>query len=437
MDGLRWLFSLTNYEKGMPAKYGVREFSLGRYQSLLKSIGSPHLCGIPTVQILGTDGKGSTLAFLESLLLLSGKKVCSFISPHLVDVTERFRIDQQSISKHQLNQCLERVRSSACHIEELTFFEVLNAAFWLWVLEINPDLVLLETGLGGRLDTTTICQPTLKILTLLDRDHVPLLGKTVRQIALEKLKALPGGVPAIISRQSIWLTPFITEYLEGASIPALWTTRELESIVTGRTRAGWDIHIKDRKGSSFSFSSKLLGDHQVANLEAALLALPVLGVDLPHTSEQILLEANWQGRCQLLDSEEGGLWILDGSHTPLAGQALRGVLDQILPGWTPREFFVTCSQDRFPWCYLRGLVREDLDQVSLVQTGHPRLWQAQHLVEALHRTGWREQGLPPLGVKNVDGIFGNPPGAGESRIICGSLYWVGHALGILKPAVLE
>lgn len=436
MDGLRWLFSLTNYEKGMPAKYGVRDFSLDRYRSLLKSLDSPHLCGIPTVQILGTDGKGSTLAFLESLLQKSGKTACSFISPHLVDVTERFRIGQQSIPKQQLNQCLEKVQIHAHLHEGLTFFEALNAAFWLWAQEMKPDFVLLETGLGGRLDTTTVCQPAVKILTLLDRDHVPLLGKTVKQIALEKLTALPSGIPAIISRQSPWLAPFIENYLEEASIPAHWTIRELDSEVMNRTRSGWEIRIRDRTGADFFFHSPLPGDHQVANLEAAFLALAILGVSLPQSAERMDLQPAWQGRCQLMDSKSGGLWVLDGSHTPLAGQALRAVLDQVLPGWSAREFFVACSRDRFPWCYLRGLVREDIDRVVLVQADHPRLWPSNDLREALHRVGWCEQGLPQLEVMEVGEILGSSPVEGEVKVICGSLYWVGHALGVLGPAMV-
>ncbi|MCC6731702.1 MAG: hypothetical protein IT394_00600 [Candidatus Omnitrophica bacterium] len=137
-----------------------------------------------------------------------------------------------------------------------------------------------------------------------------------------------------------------------------------------------------------------------------------------------------------MDSKSGGLWVLDGSHTPLAGQALRAVLDQVLPGWSAREFFVACSRDRFPWCYLRGLVREDIDRVVLVQADHPRLWPSNDLREALHRVGWCEQGLPQLEVMEVGEILGSSPVEGEVKVICGSLYWVGHALGVLGPAMV-
>ena len=427
-EGLNWLFSLTNYEKGMPAKYSGTAFSTVRYENLLNRLGSPQRCGIPTVQILGTDGKGSTLAFMEVLLSRAGKRICSFISPHLVSVEERFRLDSASVQVDVLNRHLETVRCAAAEAEGITFFEVLNAAFWLWINEVHPDVVLLETGLGGRLDTTTICEPFLKILTLLDRDHVPLLGKQVEQIAMEKLAALRPGVPTLITRQSPHLAEFIQEYLTSNDIPACWVEHACQTQVLERNRTHWKLEVHYPSTGARFYHLSLLGDHQVPNFTAALCAVEFLGVDLASLPTVQLIKPSWPGRCQLIESRTGGDWILDGSHTPMAGQALRSVLDAILPRNTHRTFLVAVSKDRFPWCYLRGLDLQMEDQVVLIDTGHPRLWNAKELHAALIDTGWGDYNNPPLQVASADEVLSASHSKGEVRIVCGSLYWVGEVM---------
>jgi dihydrofolate synthase / folylpolyglutamate synthase len=428
LEGMEWLLSLTNYEKGMPSKYSTTAFSTDRYKSLLRKLGDPQLCGLPTVQILGTDGKGSTLAFLEVLLGGAGKRVCSFISPHLVDVEERFRFDSCSVSTEVLNRHLETVRRTSGEAEGITFFEVLNAAFWLWVNEVQPDLVLLETGLGGRLDTTTVCVPSLKILTLLDRDHVPLLGKRVEQIALEKLAALRPGVPSLITRQSPYLVEFIENYVEANGISAQWVERLCHADVLVRTRFYWEIMVDHPSAGTKHFRLGLLGDHQAPNFQAALCAAEILGVDIASLPMETEVCPNWPGRCQLIQEPAGGDWILDGSHTPMSAQALRSVLDSVSPKGAGRIYLVAVSKDRFPWCYLRGLGLQSEDQVWLVDTGHPRLWGADALRAALIEAGWGDFPNPPLQVGTADQVLTVPPSLGEIRIVCGSLYWAGHFL---------
>jgi dihydrofolate synthase / folylpolyglutamate synthase len=428
LEGMNWLFSLTNYEKGMPSKYSTVSFSTDRYKSLLRKLEDPQLCGLPTVQILGTDGKGSTLAFLEVLLEGAGKRVCSFISPHLVTVEERFRLNSYSVSTEVLNRHLEIVRYASEGAEGITFFEVLNAAFWLWVNEVQPDVVLLETGLGGRLDTTTVCVPSLKILTLLDRDHVPLLGKRVEQIALEKLAALRPGVPSLITRQSPHLVRFIEDYIEENGITAHWVERLCQANVLVRTRSYWEIMVDHPSAGGKHFCLGLLGDHQAPNFQAALCAAEILGVDIASLPMDMEVCPNWPGRCQLIQEPVGGDWILDGSHTPMSAQALRSVLDAVSPKGAGRTYLVAVSRDRFPWCYLRGLDLRTEDQVWLVDTGHPRLWGANDLRAALMEAGWEDFPNPPLQVGTADQWLAVPSSLGEIRIVCGSLYWVGHFL---------
>ncbi len=428
MTGIDWLQSLVNHEKRPPSKYSPEAFSTDRYRRLLRALGDPHRCGIPTVQVLGTDGKGSTLAFLEELLQLAGKTTCAFISPHLIHVEERFRGNSIPIDTGDLNRCLEAVRP---HAEgNLTFFEALNAAFWLWCLERRPDYVLLETGLGGRLDTTTICRPTLKILTLLDRDHVGLLGTTVPQIASEKLAALVAGVPTIVGAQSPFLEGAIRRHIAAHYITALWSPQEARIDIGERTRTHWVARVGTQCTGARWWSLGLLGDHQVDNFASALCALGTLGVHLPDLEEPVPVHPRWQARCQVLESPAGGTWILDGSHTALSGQSLRRFLDQVFP-LEPRVLLCASSKERFPWCYLRGVARKE-DRLALVDSPHPRLWKAEELRRSLEAEGWREQQTPDIEVLPADPALRYPWPRDAVRVACGSLYWIGYALEALS-----
>jgi dihydrofolate synthase/folylpolyglutamate synthase len=426
MPGIEWLLTLTNHEKRPPSKYTGVAYSTEHYIQILERLGNPHISCNTTVQLLGTDGKGSTLAFLETLLLAARKQVCSFISPHLIRVEERFRENGLPVATAVLEAHLDAVRTAVGGLEELTYFEALNAAFWLWVRESEPDIVLLETGLGGRLDTTTVCRPKLKILTLLDRDHFPLLGKTVPQIAREKLAALVPGVPTIVGKQSPFLCESIQGYLEANRITAIWTEEAAGWVVREGNRHSWEIRLGTRHLPPRIYRLGLLGDHQVANFATALCAFETLGFALGNPEDPIVISPNWQGRCQVISDRDGRNWVLDGSHTAMSGQALAAVLDRVFPR-DPRTFFVASSRDRFPWCYLRGLVRRE-DKLVLVDYNHPRLWRDGELRIALEQEGWNGFGTPSLSCLPAEAVFSQPEAEEGLSILCGSLYWVGEGL---------
>ena len=432
MEGIEWVNSLTNYERRMPGKYTGKAFSTDRYKELLSRLGSPERIGIPTVQILGTDGKGSTLALLESFLLECGRRVSSFISPHLVDLEERFRVDGRDIPRDLLDRALLEVRHRAMDLADLTFFEALNAAFWCSARNDPPHFVLLETGLGGRLDTTTICEPTLKILTRLERDHIGLLGRTMNRIADEKILALVPGVPTVISPQARFLRPYLKRHLDEHKIPAVWAGEDAESEILNRSVSGWSVRVGGPAVEPGEFLLGLLGDHQAENLLAALLALHLLGLQLPPIERYRSVNPRWWGRCQVAEYRSGFSAVLDGSHTPMGGQALRRFLDQVDPWGAPRTFAFSCARERFPWCYLRGLVRPK-DRLVLVDWEYFRLWKAQELREALLAERWTDFETPELEILPASDVFRCSARAGRPWIHCGSFYWVGRVLKEFTP----
>ena len=183
------------------------DLSLGRIERLLQRMGSPHTKLPPTVIIAGTNGKGSTTAFLKAMLEAAGQRVHVYSSPHLVRFAERIAIAgpdgrARPISEDALVDVLERVAKINAG-EEITFFEITTAAAFQAFHETPADVVLLEVGLGGRLDTTNVVpHPALSVITPVSMDHADKLGATVSLIAREKAGILRAGGPAVISQQS-------------------------------------------------------------------------------------------------------------------------------------------------------------------------------------------------------------------------------------------
>ena len=186
-----------------PIPYGRKEIdlSLSRIRLLLARLGDPHLNLPPVIHIAGTNGKGSTLAYLKAILRAAGYLVHSYISPHLVRFNERICLAGQEISDEDLYYYSEKCRLASCD-EQLTFFEGTTAVAFLAFASIKADVVLLEVGMGGRLDATNVIDnPALTIITSISHDHTEYLGDTLTQIAGEKAGIIKKNQPCIISWQ--------------------------------------------------------------------------------------------------------------------------------------------------------------------------------------------------------------------------------------------
>src|SRR5215212_2458012 len=178
------------------------DLSLGRIERLLTALGRPERRLPPVVHIAGTNGKGSTLAMLAAMLQAAGRRVDRYISPHLVRFNERILIDGVPIAEDRLAECLERCEAANAGAP-ITFFEITTAAAFLAFVERPAsDWVLLETGLGGRLDATNVVDlPRLCLIAPVSMDHESYLGDTLAKIAFEKAGILKPGVPAVIGPQ--------------------------------------------------------------------------------------------------------------------------------------------------------------------------------------------------------------------------------------------
>ena len=188
MDSVQYLLSIETR--------GIK-LGLQRTRELMAACGNPQ-SGLPSIQVAGTNGKGSVCAMLANILKTAGYKTGLFTSPHLVNVNERIRLNGIPIPNNEIDIFLQKYREAIEKIEA-TFFETITAmAFWYFKNE-NVDIAILETGLGGRLDSVSVCEPLATVMTSISLDHIEILGETLSEIAFEKAGILKKGVPCILS----------------------------------------------------------------------------------------------------------------------------------------------------------------------------------------------------------------------------------------------
>lgn len=282
-----------------PSLPGI-DLSLARMEELLAALDNPQHRLPPTVHIAGTNGKGSTLAFLAGILQAQGHRVDRYHSPHLVAFNERILLGGVPIADDVLLPLLERV-AAACKTIPATFFEATTAAAFLAYAASGADYLLLETGMGGRLDATNRVAPVLTILSPIGLDHQEFLGEGIAAIAGEKVGILKAGVPCISA-------PQVAEALEVIQARALALAVPLE-VVTQPS------HLK----------LGLRGEHQRMNAAVATAAAKRLGVSAEAVATG-LLNARWPARLQPITrgplADAYGNFYLDGGHNAHAARVL-------------------------------------------------------------------------------------------------------------------
>ncbi len=311
----------------------VIDLSLGRMTRLLDALGNPERSLPPVIHVAGTNGKGSTIAFLRAMLEASGKSVHVYTSPHLVRFHERIRLNGALVDEEALVATLEEVER-VNNGEAITQFEITTAAAFVLFARRPADVLLLEVGLGGRLDATNVIdRPLASIITPVSMDHSSYLGETVEAIAIEKAGVLKRGVPAIIAAQLPTVRDTIEACAGVARSPLLISGQDWQS----REERG-RLVFEDERGLLDLPLPRLRGRHQFENAGAAiatLRALPQLGITGAHI-EAGLLNVDWPARLQrltkgnLLDllPPETELW-LDGGHNPDGGRAVAATMGEL------------------------------------------------------------------------------------------------------------
>lgn len=280
------------------------DLSLDRLVLLLDKLGNPHKKLPPTIHVAGTNGKGSTIAFCRSILEASGYSVHAYTSPHLVRLNERIRLNGKLIEDDLLYETLNEI-VKVNDSSPITFFEATTAAAFVLFSKIKTDVLLLETGLGGRLDATNVIpSPIASIITPISLDHQEFLGKTLTEIAFEKSGIIKPECPVVLSKQTLEVNNVLKKEA---------TAKQAPCYVYGED---WDLSIL----ASFP-PPNLKGNHQKLN---AATAIKTLSLCFPLKEQAIskgLQATEWPGRLQCLQQEAHEIWI-DGAHNLGGAEAL-------------------------------------------------------------------------------------------------------------------
>lgn len=316
------------------------DLSLGRMHAILEKLGNPEKSLPPVIHIAGTNGKGSTVAFLRAIMEAAGYRAHVYTSPHLVRFAERIRVAGKLIEEDTLAELLERVEAAAGH-DPITFFEATTAAALLAFAETPADICILEVGLGGRLDATNVIdRPAAVGITPVSLDHQQFLGDTVQKIAAEKAGIIKDGAPLVLGPQGKEAKAAILEIAEKMNVrPAVidedW---HIEVYAKGNKLLYEDVGFDGEAGTTMELPiPSLVGEHQAKNAAMAVaLARAQKAVSVPQQAIKAGIGwARWPARLQNLENSrladalplDSQLW-LDGGHNPAAAQILQTFLKQ-------------------------------------------------------------------------------------------------------------
>ncbi|MFZ5616595.1 MAG: bifunctional folylpolyglutamate synthase/dihydrofolate synthase [Pseudomonadota bacterium] len=409
----------------------IIDLGLGRVLKTLDRLGSPHRRLPPTFHVAGTNGKGSTVAYLRAILEASGARVHAFISPHLIRYNERIVLAGSEIGDGAFIDAITRVDEAAGD-DDLTFFETIACAGFLAFAETSADYLALEVGLGGRLDATNVLdKPLAAVIAPIALDHQNFLGDTLAAIAREKAGIFRAGAPAVVGPQT-------AEAMAVCEAHALAERAQL--FAHGREWTAWmengRLIYQDENGLSDLAPPRLAGSHQFENAGLAVAAIKAAG--LPFTDEVLsagLASARWPARLQRLKSgplldilagdEETEIW-LDGGHNPHAARALaRTMADFEEKSGKPLVLIAGMQENKDAdgfFAAFSGLAAS----VFTVQADHMGARTALSVAEAAERAG-----LPahPCASLEEAARYARGTGRGPLRVlICGSLYLAGEVL---------
>lgn len=398
------------------------DLSLDRLKRLLNDLGNPEQHMPPIIHVAGTNGKGSTCAFLRAIGEEAGLKVHVSTSPHLVDVTERFRIAGHLVSEDELSTTLIEIE----HVNQqqpITVFEVLTAAAFVLFARHPADLAIIEVGLGGRFDATNIITPMVSVITSISMDHEAFLGDTLAKIATEKAGIIKQNIPVIVDQQNPEALTVIKEIVHSLNAPCF--IKDQEWSVTPTTS---QLIYKDSKGTLELPLPSLLGQHQFRNAGLAIAALRNSKLSIPDNAYQGIAKAVWPARLQRLYgkltdliSPKSEIW-LDGGHNPDAGKILAQMIQE---KWQdkPLHLIVGMKDNKNVHDYLAPLIPLSTSIQAVVE---PDQHLAMPISEIIKASG--DYAISGGTVKEALLTLKQNHTAPIRILICGSLYLAGSVL---------
>lgn len=389
-----------NYPSAIQFLYDLQlfgaKFGLDNTLKLAALVGNPQ-DKLRFIHVAGTNGKGSTCAMLESIYRAAGLRVGLYTSPHLVSFRERIQVDRQLISEDEVVRLVERLKGVLPNGS--TFFEVVTVMALLHFAEQKCDLVIWETGMGGRLDATNIVTPLASVITNIALDHQRWLGETIEQIAFEKAGIIKPRVPIITAAR-------------GPALQVIQTAAHRQLAPWTFVSRPTDQHVG------------LPGEFQRMNAALALAVVQQLQPQIAISDSAIatgLRDVRWPGRFQIIERGNGRKIVLDGAHNPEGVRVLCEELLRTFPSKPAVIFGALADKD---WLAMARLIAPAAQKLLLVPVESQRSWnpaevEISQLVDACHK--------PSLAAA-LSAVDNEP-----LVVITGSLYLVGQALELLDP----
>lgn len=413
-----------------PIPLGHKPIDLGleRIHQCLERLGNPHQCLPPVVHVAGTNGKGSTVAFMRAMLEAAGYKVHVYTSPHLVQFNERIVLAGENVTDAMLYDVLEECRQKSEGIP-LTFFEGTTAAAFLAFARVPADILLLETGLGGRLDATNFIEkPEVTVITPVSFDHMEFLGNTLQSIAAEKAGIMKPGVPCVLGKQDKEAAEVFEEKAKALGIALYRQGKEWEAVPQkdGFTYKGYKSAPKEFPAPS------LYGKHQYDNAGLAVTALTSLK-DFSLSEESIregLQNVRHPARLQRLHfgalvkllPPSWELW-LDGGHNAAGGK----VLAEVAASWQDKPLYLVVGmlQGKDSEGFFAPFVGKVAKVVTVPILGEMKAKEPALLAKEAVNAGLKA--FPVVDITHALKLLAQE--TKDARVlICGSLYLAGQVL---------
>jgi dihydrofolate synthase / folylpolyglutamate synthase len=409
-DSVEFLYALGNEIKTV-------KFGLDSVRAVLRELGNPQTA-FRSVHVAGTNGKGSTCAMIEAALWRAGQRTGLYTSPHLIEPTERIRIDGRAVSRDEFARAFaevhdanQRLLASGRLEHHTTYFETVTAMAFLLFRDADVERAVVEVGLGGRLDATNVIDPEICVITPVDFDHEQFLGNSLEAIAGEKAGILKPGRPAVFGPQRPEAQRVLDQRAPHAVRTSEYELRDVHLHAYGcefTARRSRDLHVR----------CPLAGVHQLTNAVTAAAVLDALDVPVDG-----IADAQWPGRLQRIGDDPE--IVLDGAHNPAGARALAEHMRRFYNGRTIWLVYGAMRDKSVE--EIMEILFPLADAVVLTAPDSPRAVRPEAIQSAVDHPDIR---VAPTAAQAFAAARSAPPGA--AVFITGSLYLVGEILSLIQ-----
>jgi dihydrofolate synthase/folylpolyglutamate synthase len=410
-----------DYEDALAFLYSLERFGillgLENITQLLASIGNPQE-RFPVIHVAGSNGKGSTSSFVNEILRTAGLKTALYTSPHLNDFRERLKLNGQMVSKEALTVSTQKLRE-IYDPSRTTFFEFTTAVAFECIADFQPDMAIIEVGLGGRLDATNTVNPRVTVITDISREHEDYLGVGFRAIAREKAGIIKHKVPLVTGASRKDARDVILETAANAEAPV----REFGKDFTGKRKGRIGFTYRSRDMCLDDLVPTMPGSHQIKNASLAIAVVEELigqGHKIPEDAIRAGIEnTTFPGRFEILTREPDV--IIDGAHTPEGMRLLKSTMTRLYPGIRPKMLLGMLRDKNYE--ALVKIIASIASEVVCVSPQGDRALDPEELAAVV-----RNLGIPAAAAGTIEEGFGllrNKASEKDVILAAGSLYMIG------------